>query len=340
MMINFAIVGAGAIAPVYAEAITLHPEAALAAVCDKNPKTAAGFVKQYDTSRFYTAYEDMLQDPSIDVVCICTPSGLHADMSIKAIEAGKHVIIEKPLAMKLEDAYRVIAAAKKFKVKATVAFQKRYNRPILKIREELEKGSFGNMMHATTSVRWYRDQSYYDQDPWRGTAAMDGGALMNQSLHNIDLLRWMMGPVRKVSGFTATRRHTMEMEDVGVAILEFESGALGIIEGSTAIYPTDLEASLSLFGTKGTAIVGGKYIDEIKSWHFLHEDEDSSFENTMNSNVQEGHYPIIESMVQAIKNDKEPAISLQDGKNALEIILAIYESTKTGNVVYIKQKCI
>lgn len=335
-MINFAIVGAGAIAPIYAEAITLQPEATLAAVCDKNQQTASGFVKQYSTNKFYTAYEDLLQDPSIDVVCICTPSGLHADMAIKAIEAGKHVIIEKPLAMTLEDADRVIAAAKKFKVKATVAFQKRYNRPILQMREKLEKGSFGNMMHATTAVHWYRDQSYYDQDPWRGTAAMDGGALMNQSIHNIDLLRWMMGPVRKVSGFTATRRHTMEMEDVGVAILEFESGALGIIEGSTAIYPTDLEASLSLFGTKGTAVVGGKYIDEIKSWHFLHEDNELHKEDSTFSTSQEGHYPIIEDMVKAIKNDKDPAISLQDGRNALEIILAIYESSKTGNAVNIK----
>ncbi|MGD6832427.1 Gfo/Idh/MocA family protein [Sutcliffiella halmapala] len=337
MMINFAIVGAGAIAPVYAEAITLHPEATLDAVCDKNPQTAAGFVKQYATSRFYTAYEDLLQDPSIDVVCICTPSGLHADMAIKAIEAGKHVIVEKPLAMTLEDADRVIAAAKKCKVKATVAFQKRYNRPILQMREKLENGSFGKMMHATTSVRWYRDQSYYNQDSWRGTAAMDGGALMNQSIHNIDLLRWMMGPVRKVSGFTATRRHTMEMEDVGVAILEFESGALGIIEGSTAIYPTNLEASLSLFGTKGTAIVGGKYIDELKSWHFLHEDNESQKEDSTFSTAQEGHYPIIEDMVQAIQNDKEPAISLQDGRNALEIILAIYESSKNGESVKIKK---
>ncbi|WP_417899013.1 Gfo/Idh/MocA family oxidoreductase [Bacillus haimaensis] len=337
MMINFAIVGAGAIAPVYAEAITLHLEATLAAVCDKNPQTAAGFVKQYATSKFYTAYEDMLQDSSIDVVCICTPSGLHADMAIQAIEAGKHVIIEKPLAMTLEDADRVIAAAKKFKVKATVAFQKRYNRPILQMREKLENGSFGKMMHATTSVRWYRDQSYYDQDPWRGTAAMDGGALMNQSIHNIDLLRWMMGPVRKVSGFTATRRHTMEMEDVGVAILEFESGALGIIEGSTAIYPTDLEASLSLFGTKGTAIVGGKYLDEIKSWHFLHEDKEPHKEPSMISTAQEGHYPIIKDLVHAIQNDREPAISLEDGRSAIEIILAIYESSKSGKDVKIKQ---
>ncbi|MCA1319663.1 Gfo/Idh/MocA family oxidoreductase [Bacillus tianshenii] len=330
-MIQFAIVGAGAIAPVYAGAINMHKDARLTAVCDKNPQTGEEFRKQHSIPTFYTDYKEMLQDPSIDVICICTPSGLHADMAIQAIEAGKHVIIEKPIALTMEDADRVIAAADKYKVKAAVAFQKRYNRPILKMREKLENGSFGKMMHATTSVRWYRDQSYYDQDPWRGTALMDGGALMNQSIHNIDLLRWMMGPVRRVSGFTATRRHTMEMEDTGVAVLEFESGALGVIEGSTAIYPTDLEASLSLFGTSGTAIVGGKYLDEIKSWHFLHEDKASS-EYT----GQEGHYPIIDDMVQAFRDDRDPAISLQDGRNALEIILAIYESTKTGNSVHIK----
>ncbi|WP_078379037.1 Gfo/Idh/MocA family protein [Sutcliffiella halmapala] len=340
-MLNFAIVGAGSIAPNYAEAIRLHKETTLAAVCDNNPKVKDGFVKTNSVQKYYQNYQDLLQDSSIDVLCICTPSGMHAEMAIEAIKAGKHIIIEKPIALTLEEADRVINAAEKYGVKATVAFQKRFNPAVIQTKQKVDNGSFGKMIHANTTVRWYRDQSYYNQDQWRGTASMDGGALMNQCIHNIDLLRWMMGPVKKIVGFTTTRRHQIEMEDVGVSILEFESGALGVIEGSTAIYPIDLEASISIFGEKGTAIVGGKYVNELKEWQFRHEEE-APFKETNKTNDSqsemihgEGHYPIIQDMVSAIKEDKSPAISLQDGRNALEIILAIYESSTTGNIIYI-----
>lgn len=339
-MLKFSIIGAGKIAPNYAEAINLHKEATLFAVCDKNSLNGEHFARTYGVKKVFTEFTDLLQDSSVDVVCICTPSGMHAEMAVQAMQAGKHVIIEKPIALTLEDTDRVIEAAQNYGVKATVAFQKRFNPAIVQTKLAVDKGSFGKMMHANTAVRWYRDQNYYDQDPWRGTASMDGGALMNQCIHNIDLLRWMMGPVKKISGLTATRRHNIEMEDVGVSILEFESGALGIIEGSTAIYPADLEASLSIFGNKGTAIVGGKYVDEIKTWQFYQEAAKETPTATSCSQPDtvhgEGHFYLIHDMVKAIKEDKQPSISLQDGRNALEIILAIYESSETGNSIHIK----
>lgn len=339
-MLNFAIVGAGSIAPNYAEAIRLHQQANLFAVCDNNPAVEEGFVKANGIKKFYRNYQELLKDAKVDVVCICTPSGMHANMAVEAMAAGKHVIIEKPIALTIEDADRVIEAAHKYGVKASVAFQKRFNPAVVQTKLALDKGNFGKMMHANTTVRWYRDQSYYNQDQWRGTASMDGGALMNQCIHNIDLLRWMMGPVKRIIGFTATRRHQIEMEDIGVSILEFESGALGVMEGSTAVYPIDLEASISIFGEKGTAIVGGKYLTEIKEWQFkqtddpAHEQEKSTSERVMDHG-EEGHYPIIHDMVCAIKEDKQPSITLEDGRNALEIILAIYESAETGNIINI-----
>lgn len=332
---NFAIVGCGRIALKHAEAIKNLPEAKLVSVCDIIPEKAEQFATSYQ-AQMYVEFDEMLENPEIQVVNICTPNALHADMAVKAIEKGKHVMIEKPIAISLEDADRIIEAASRKGVKATAVHQNRFNAAIQKTRKALEGGMFGQMSHGVASIRWNRNQAYYNQANWRGTIDAKDGVLMNQCIHNIDLLNWMMGPVKKVIGKTATRFRDIEMEDVGTAILEFESGALGIIEGAGTIYPTNLEETLNLFGEKGTVCIGGIAVNKIENWRFT---EDFKGEEEKVLAEQEdnpptvygyGHAAIIQDMIDAIKEDRNPYITLQDGKDAVAIVLAIYESSKTG----------
>ncbi|TCS83361.1 Gfo/Idh/MocA family protein [Tepidibacillus fermentans] len=340
---NFAIVGCGRIAPKHAESIMALEEANLVAVCDIIDEKAEEFAKKYNAKK-YLNYDEMLEDPEIEVVNICTPSGLHAEMAIKAIEKGKHVMVEKPIAMTVEDANRIIEAAKRKGVKAAAVHQNRFNDAIQKTRQALEAGRFGKMSHGVASIRWNRNQAYYDQASWRGTREMDGGTLMNQCIHNIDLLRWMMGPVKKVYGNTATRFRRIEMEDVGVAVLEFESGALGVIEGASTIYPTNLEETLNLFGETGTVVVGGIAVNRIEKWRFSEnfKEEEEAIVKAQAENPPTvygyGHQLIIKDFIDAIKENRDPYVTLEDGKNALEIVLAIYESAEKDQPVYLNQK--
>jgi len=340
---NFAIVGCGRIAPKHAESITALEEANLVAVCDIVDEKAEEFANKYNAKK-YLNFDEMLENPEIDVVNICTPSGIHAELAIKAIEKGKHVMIEKPIAMSVEDADRIIEAANRMGVKAAAVHQNRFNDSIQMTRKAMEEGRFGKMSHGVASIRWNRNQGYYDQAPWRGTRENDGGTLMNQCIHNIDLLRWMMGPVKKVSGNTATRFRRIEMEDVGVATIEFESGALGIIEGASTIYPTNLEETLNLFGETGTVVVGGIAVNKIEKWRFSEnfKEEEEIIVNGQAENPPTvygfGHQLIIKDFIDAIKEDRDPYVTLEDGKNVLQIVLAIYESAEKDQVIYLNQK--
>ncbi|WP_421663828.1 Gfo/Idh/MocA family protein [Lysinibacillus telephonicus] len=335
---KFAIVGCGRIALKHAEAIVSLPNAELVAVCDIDKEKVETFSEKYNSKKFLDYYE-MLEDKEIEVVNICTPNALHAEMAINAIEKGKHVMIEKPIAINLEDADRIIEAANRMGVKAASVHQNRFNDAIQKTRNALENGMFGKMSHGVASIRWNRNQEYYNQANWRGTFAAQDGILMNQCIHNIDLLRWMMGPVKSVIGKTVTRFRNIEMEDVGSAILEFENGALGIIEGAGTIYPTNLEETLNLFGEKGTVCIGGIAVNRIENWRFSEEYKEEELnvlaeqEDNPPTVYGYGHAAIISDMIQAIEDDREPYVTLQDGRNAIEIVLAIYESSKTGKPV-------
>jgi UDP-N-acetyl-2-amino-2-deoxyglucuronate dehydrogenase len=235
--LNFGIIGCGRIAYKHAEAIKKNEKANLLYVCDIIEERAVDYKNKYGAERYFTDYHEMLEMPDLDVVNICTPSGMHAEMGIAAAKAGKHVIVEKPMALSLKEADALLNACDENRVKLAVCFQNRFNPPVQKLRRALEEGRFGKLTHASAVVRWFRPQDYYDQAPWRGTWAMDGGCLMNQSIHNIDLLQWMMGPVESVFGYTANNFRKIEAEDVGVAVLKFKNGALGVIEASTTIYP-------------------------------------------------------------------------------------------------------
>ncbi|MFC4320085.1 Gfo/Idh/MocA family protein [Litchfieldia salsa] len=336
---NFAIIGCGRVAEVHAAAIMETEGAILYATCDISEHRLEPFHSKFKANHLYTDYQLMLENPNIDVVNICTPNGMHAEMAIRAIEKGKHVMIEKPMAITDEDAVRIIEAAQRHQVKATVVHQNRFNDAILMTKEALEGGKFGKLAYGTASVRWNRNQDYYDQDAWRGTEEMQDGVLMNQAIHTIDLLIWLMGPVKSVTGKTVTRIRDIEMEDVGTALLEFESGAIGGVDGTSTTFAIDLGASINLFGELGTVCIGGNAANRIDKWRFTQDfkaEEESVLgvqKELPESVYGDGHKLIIRDFVSAVKENREPFVSLEAGRDAVRVILSIYQSSKTGKSV-------
>ena len=263
MTITFELIGCGRVAPRHAQSYGQAHEARLAAVADIR-QIAPGALPR-SIGRIRSNYHELLARPDIDAVSICVPSGLHAQVAIDALQAGKHVLVEKPIALSLADADRMIAVARECGLRLGVVLQNRYNSPMQQVRRAVDEGRLGRLYLGNACVRWYRPQSYYD-DEWHGTWAMDGGALMNQSIHHIDALQWFMGPVQSVQAYAATLAHRMEAEDVGVAVLRFASGALGTVEGSTLTWPQNLEGSVALFGERGSVEVGGTALNRITLW--------------------------------------------------------------------------
>lgn len=334
---RFGIIGCGRIAPKHAESMMALPEAELVAVCDSVPENAQAFADKYGAVP-YTDYRQMLECEDIDIVTIATSSDLHAEIGIAAAEAGKHVMVEKPMAMTLQSADELIAACHQAGVKLAVIHQNRFNKSIKLLRNALEEGRFGKLTHGQATVRWNRDDNYYAQASWRGTKLKDGGVLMNQSIHNIDLLQWMFGDVESVFGYTATNLRKIEMEDVGAAVLKFKNGAIGLIEAASTIYPKNIEETLNVFGATGSVIVGGIAVNRIEEWEF----PDSEAEKKEIFAGQEsdppnvygfGHREIIADMISAVREDREPAVTGEEGRKALEIILAIYKCQETGEPV-------
>lgn len=327
---GFGLIGCGRIAKNHLESIKAISGAKLVAVADNNEQALAKTVDQYSCLG-YRDYHEMLANPEIDIITICTPSGVHAKMAIDAMKTGKHVLVEKPMAMSLAEADAMIATAKAMGVKLGVVHQNRFNSAVVKLHKALEQGKFSKLTHASAVVRWNRNDEYYSQAPWRGTWAQDGGCFMNQSIHNIDLLQWIMGPVESVFAYTATNLRKIEGEDVGAAVLKFKNGALGIIEATTTIYPKNLEETLNIFGSTGTVCLGGMAVNKIESWRFADDNEEAMLAEqfTEPPNVYGfGHADIIKDFMEAIAEDREAAVSGQEGRKALEIILAVYHSVK------------
>ncbi len=327
---GFGLIGCGRIARNHLKAITSLDNARLAAVCDVDPGRLTEASGQYG-GRAYGDYREMLKDPEVEIVSICTPSGLHARMAVDAMNAGKHVLVEKPMAMSLKEAAAMTAAAAQNGVKLGVVHQNRFNKAIVKVRKALDEGRFGKLTHGAITVRWHRDTNYYAQAPWRGTWAQDGGCLMNQSIHNIDLLQWLMGPVESVFAYTATNARTIEGEDAAVAVLKFANGAFATIEASTTIFPSNFEETLHIFGTSGTAGIGGVAVNKIEAWRFANQDEAAALadQDKEPPNVYGfGHHGIINDIVDAVDSGRPPAVPGEEGRKALEIILAIYHSVK------------
>ena len=284
----------------------------------------------------YTNYKEMLEKEKPDLVSIATESGSHAEIALHCISHNINVIIEKPMAMNMNDAERIVKAAEQTGIKVSVCHQNRFNVAIQELRQAVENDRFGKISHGSIHVRWNRNKDYYDQAPWRGTWAQDGGCLMNQCIHGIDLLRWMLGDdVVEVYGTTRQQLHNyLETEDVGMAVLKFKSGAIATIEGTTNVYPKNMEETLYIFGEKGTAKIGGTSTNNIDVWEFVDEsavDRNKKGLREATSNVYgNGHTSLFADMIDAIEKDREPYVNAIAGKNALEIVLAIYKSQRTG----------
>lgn len=334
-MMRFAIVGCGRIVKKHLEALQEIQNAKLVAVCDVL-EAQAKKVGESCNIPYYTNYDEMLTQEDVDVVTILTPSGMHAKHTIDIVNKyKKHIVVEKPMALRLEDADRMIEACDQNGVRLFVVKQNRYNLPVQKLREALEAGRFGKLVMGTVRVRWCRTQEYYDQESWRGTWSLDGGVMTNQASHHIDLLEWMMGEVEEVYAKTATQLVNIETEDTGVAVLKFTNGALGIIEATTATRPKDLEGSISILGENGSVEIAGFAVNEMKVWQFkdMHE-EDRNIVQTLNEQPPNvygfGHKRFLEHVIDCIENNKKALVDGLIGRKSLELINAIYESAETG----------
>lgn len=344
---KYALIGCGRISINHLRAAVIN-ELEVVGLCDINleniknlrEKLAKPLLKTKD----FSDYKIMIEQEKPELVSIATESGLHAEIALYCISQNINVIIEKPMAMSMEDAQKIVDAAVEHKVKVSVCHQNRFNIAVQKTKKAIDEQRFGKLSHGTIHVRWNRNEDYYKQAAWRGKWAQDGGALMNQCIHGIDLLRWLLGnDVEEVYGVTKQQFHDyIEAEDVGLAVVKFKNGAIATIEGTTNIYPQNLEETLYLFGEKGTVKIGGKSTNNIDVWQFNSMDEQD--EETMHiaeetPNVYgNGHISLFADVIDAIKNDRTPYVDAEAGKNALELVLAIYKSQKEKQIVKLPLK--
>lgn len=341
-----AIIGCGRISFKHIEAFVSNKDTMkLVAACDPRIERAQAKAVEYrktlpgESVQVFTDYKVMLSELKPDIVTIATESGYHPQIAIDCLHAGAHVIVEKPMALSTADADAMIAAAKMAGRKLAVCFQNRFNAPVQKLRAARDAGRFGRILHGMVQVRWNRNEGYYAEAPWRGTWAQDGGTLMNQCTHGIDLLQWVMGEdAVRVQAQTRRFLRPIEAEDFGAALVEFASGAVGIIEGTADVFPTNLNETLSVFGEKGSVVIGGLAVNKIETWRFADAQAVGDTEAVvLNPNEMDppsvygfGHAALFKDFVQAIDANREPLVSGEKGRKALEIILAIYKSQKTG----------
>ena len=347
---GFGIVGAGVISAMHAEAISSLPGARLAAVTDVDAQRAAALAEAHGASA-EPGLDELLGRPDVDVVCVCVPSGMHAQVGVRAAAAGKHLVVEKPIDVTLAAADRLIAAAEEAGVAMTVVSQTRFEPGLTELRGLLDEGALGRLVYGEATTKWYRTQGYYDSAAWRGTWALDGGALMNQGVHYVDLLRWCAGPVTEVTALCQTSGHRLEAEDVALALLRFASGAAGTIIASTAMYP-GFPQRLELAGTGGTVVVEDA---QIVHRSLLADrggsaapggrpgpDGTGSGDRAGQSPAaaanpaavgSSGHAAQIADLLAAIDEGRPPAVTGQNGRDALEIICAVYQSAREGRTV-------
>ncbi|MCY6483560.1 Gfo/Idh/MocA family oxidoreductase [Clostridium aestuarii] len=341
--LRFAIIGCGRISYKHIEGLVYNrEEAVLAATCDVDITKAEAKKEEYMEKmqeqlevNVYKDYKEMLEKEKIDVVTIATESGYHPEIAIYCMNKGKHAVVEKPMALSMKDANEMIKVARENGVKLSICHQNRFNKPIQQLREAIEENRFGKLINGTARILWNRNMGYYEQAPWRGTWKLDGGTLMNQCIHNIDLLQWMMGgEIDTVYAQCDTFIRDIEAEDFGAVIIRFKNGSIGIVEGTACVFPKNLEETLSVFGQKGTVCIGGLAVNRIENWRF--EDNKDSEEDILKAQEGDpdsvygsGHVPLFKNVIDAIKNDTEPLISGKEGKKAMSIILAAYKSRLT-----------
>lgn len=341
--LKYALIGCGRIATNHITA-AVNNKLDIVAVCDVVPEHMESLLAKHglekdEKIKRYTDYKEMVQAEKPQLCAIATESGSHAEIALWCMENGIHLVIEKPMAMSIADADKIIEKAEEKNLVVSACHQNRFNHAVQHMRQALEKGRFGQLSHGSINVRWNRNKDYYEQAPWRGTWAQDGGCLMNQSIHGIDLLRWMMNDeIESVYGVTAQKQHDyLEAEDIGMAVIRFKNGAVGTVEGTTNVYPKNLEESLYLFGENGTAKLGGTSANHIDVWEFRDaNEEDATIRGLkeLTSNVYgNGHTSLYADVMNAIETGGKPYVDAVAGRNALELVLAIYQSSKTGQPV-------
>ncbi|RXZ01524.1 Gfo/Idh/MocA family protein [Fictibacillus sp. S7] len=340
-VLNFGIVGYGMIAKIHATCIDEIQGAKLIAICGNNQNKAESFAASYG-AQVYTDYDEMLANKDIDVVCILTPSGTHAELGIAAALSGKHIIVEKPIDVTLEATDKLLETCRASNVKLCCISQHRYDPAIVELKKAVDTNQLGQLNFGVSRTTWYRSQEYYDSNKWRGTRALDGGgALINQSIHYVDLLQYIMGPVDEVFSYCVNRAHErIEVEDIAAATVKFKNGAIGLIEGNTAAYP-GFSAKLEIYGSEGSVIIEN---DQVKEWRFKngHVDEPPKVEKnhitgSSNANIShDSHKQQIQEFLLCIREDREPLVNGWEARKTLEIILAIYQSSKTGIPIKIK----
>lgn len=343
-----AIIGCGRISYKHIEGFIAVNDIELVAVCDPSMEKMKSRVEQYCENfpssiiNCYSSYKEMLSQEQLSFVTIATESGTHKNITIDCLNAGVNVIVEKPMALSSKDAEEMVDCAKKNNLKLAVCFQNRFNGPIIKTREALDSKRLGKVMHSAVQVRWNRNIDYYKQADWRGTWDIDGGTLMNQCTHGIDLLQWMNdSDVKRVYGVTRRFQRPIEAEDFGCAIVEFKNGAVGVIEGTANTYPKNLNESLSLFGSDGTIVIGGLAVNKFETWRLSDSEKVGDTEDKVidpnakdpDSVYGKGHGALFANFIDALNNNREPLTNGAESKKALDIILAIYKSQKEGKPV-------
>ena len=342
-MLRYGLIGCGRIAKRHIQA-ALENGLQIVALCDLDTKKVYKLIEEHDLGQFneniavYSNYRAMISEQQLDMVAIATESGSHAEIALFCLQHGLHVLIEKPIAMNDYDAESLIHAAKENSKQIGICHQNRFNLAVQYLWEVVAKGSLGKITHATVNIRWYRGRDYYKQNPWRGTWLHDGGVIMNQCIHGIDLLLWMMGsPVRRVYGVTRNFSHPyIEAEDCGVAVIEFVNGAVATFEGTSSIYEPASETAFYIFGQNGAAKIGGPALNILEKLQTTDSDLPLSGPNISESilNVYGNSHPrLYADMIQAIHTDKPPLVSAIEGKTAMDVVLAIYKSQHEGTPV-------
>lgn len=346
---NYALIGCGRISVNHIKA-AVENKFNIVAVCDLIPEHMEEVLAKYELNndnsiKRYTDHRKMLaENPQIELVSIATDSGEHAHIALDCIDAGKNIIVEKPIAMSLADADEIIRRSEAKGVKVAANHQNRFNIAVQQTRRALESGRFGKLSHGSINVRWNRGAEYYEQANWRGKWASDGGTLMNQCIHGIDLLRWMFGDeIDEVYGVTERRFHDyIEAEDIGMAVVKFKNGAVGTIEGTTNVFPKNLEETLYIFGQTGTVKIGGKSTNTIEKWDFADTTEDDKDKQGLDEKTENvygnGHTSLFRDMELAIRDSRPPYVDAKAGRRALELVLAIYKSAATGKPVKLPLK--
>ena len=339
-VLNFALLGCGRIAQKHAEIIHKSlPGARLVAVCDIKKDRADKYAEKYGVPAFYDLHDMMkAMGDDIDVVNVLTPTGYHAKNVVDLAAYGCHIVVEKPMALTVEDAEAMITACESANVRLFVVKQNRYNKPVQKLYEAVQANRFGKIVLGAVRVRWCRHQAYYDQDAWRGTWLLDGGVFANQASHHVDLLTWLMGDVESVFAYTTRRLVNIEAEDTGVAVLRFRSGAVATMEATTATRPKDLEGSVSILGEHGVVEIGGFAVNEITLWQFdKPESGDDLILTAHNQNPPNvygfGHLAFLEHVVDVVKHGGPVMVDGEEGLKSLKLINAFYESAATGKEV-------